>query len=222
MPSSRANGLALDEQGRLLAAEHQTRRLSRTEPGGVVTVVDVYEGDRFNSPNDIVVASDGTIYFTDPDYGLANPGDRELSFNGVYRVQGSTVTLEWPGVVGSNQPNGIALSPDESVVYVTDTQAGTLLAWDRAMDGSLSGQRTLAQGLPTPDGMCIDDLGNIYVATWGNGIEIFSPDAAHWGAIPMPRAASNCAFGGPARRTLYVTAHEGLYRVSVPMPGSPY
>lgn len=223
-PSDQANGLALNNDGLLLAAEHASRRVSLTIPGGSVqTLVEFYQGLRFNSPNDLAVADDGDLYFTDPDYGLANPGLRELAFNGLFRVDGAgAASAEWEGTIGVNQPNGVALSPDQSIVYVTDTQAGTLLAWDRQGDGSLTSPRVLASGLPTPDGMCIDDHGNVYVATWGNGIEIYSRDGARWGSIAIPRAASNCAFGGPGRSMLYVTAHEGLYSVHMPVPGTPY
>jgi gluconolactonase len=216
---------ALDGMGRLLAAEHGSRSVTRTEIGGGITaLVSTFQGMRLNSPNDIAVASDGTLYFTDPDYGLANPlVQRELAFNGVFRIApGGGLSAEWQGVVGQNEPNGIALSPDESTVYVTDTQAGALLAFDRAANGVLSNRRTLASGLVIPDGMCIDDDGNVYVATWANTIEIVAPDGAGWGSIPVPRQATNCAFGGAARQTLYVTAHEGVYRVQMPVAGTPY
>lgn len=224
-PSAMSNGLALDGLGRLLAAEHGSRSVTRTEfGGGVTTLVSTFQGLRLNSPNDIAVASDGTLYFTDPDYGLTNPlVQRELAFNGVFRIApGGGLTAEWQGVVGQNEPNGIALSLDESTVYVTDTQAGALLAFDRAPDGSLANRRTLASGLVIPDGLCTDDDGNVYIATWANTIEVFAPDGARWGSVLVPRQATNCAFGGASRQTLYVTAHEGLYRVQMPVPGAPY
>ncbi len=222
MPSGNANGLALDLQGRLLAAEHGPRRLSLTETGGsVVTLTDRYQGLRYNSPNDLAVASDGTIYFTDPDYGLADPGLREIPFNGLYRRDpDGTVVAEWEGAIGVNQPNGVALSPDQGTIYVTDTQAGELLAWTRAASGALSQPRVLAAGLPIADGICVDVEGNIYVATWGNGIEVYSPDGAHWGTVPIPSQATNCAFGDSDGHTLYVTAQQAVYRLRVPLGGA--
>lgn len=222
-PSARANGLALDSSDRLLAAEHENRRLSLTGADGIpVTFADRFNMLRFNSPNDIVVADDGTVYFTDPDYGLAVPADREIPFNGLFRVHPGGVSAEWQGQIGSNQPNGVALSPDQLTLYATDSQAGTLRAWTRMPDGTLTDARVLAGGLFIPDGLCIDDDGNILVSTWSNTIELFTPDGARWGAIPVPFAATNCAFGGDERRTLYVTAQQGLYRVRMPIPGSPY
>jgi len=214
-PSDHANGLATDVAGDLLAAEHATRRVSREDGGGVVTtVVDTYLGQRFNSPNDIAVRSDGTIYFTDPDFGLAVPGDRELAFNGLFRrAPDGTLAVEWAGTLGANEPNGVALSPDEGTLYATDTQAGELLAWSVASDGSLFAPRVVASGSNTPDGLCIDSLGNLYVATWASSVEVYAPDGTRWGRIAIPRAATNCGFGGNALTSLYVTAHEGLYRI---------
>ena len=222
-PSGRANGLALDGQGLLLAAEHGPRRLSQTQANGqVVTLSDRYQGMRYNSPNDLVVADNGQIYFTDPDYGLADPGQRELPFNGLFRRNpDGSVVAEWEGAIGFNQPNGVALSPAQDLLYLTDTQAGQLLAWDRAADGSLSNPRVLAEGLPIADGLCVDTQGNVLVATWGNGIQIHAPDGTPWGAISLPRQATNCAFGDSDGRTLYVTAQQGLYRLRLPLAGEP-
>lgn len=223
MPSGQANGLALDSAGRLLAAEHGPRRISITlANGSVQTLTDHYQGMRYNSPNDLAVAGTGQIYFTDPDYGLADPGLRELPFNGVFRRDpDGSVQLEWPGVIGTNQPNGIGLAPDQATLYLTDTQAGQLLAFDVGGSGALGNQRVLASGLPIPDGLCLDSLGNVYVATWGNGIEVYSADGAHWGTIPIPHQATNCAFGDADRHTLYITAQQALYRLRMPLPGNP-
>jgi len=221
-PSGQANGLATDINGDLLAAEHLTRRVSRTDSmGTVTTLVDTYMGDRFNSPNDIAVRSDGTIYFTDPAYGLANPLDRELPFNGLFRrTPAGVLTAEWMGATSSG-PNGVSLSPDETVLYMAETAAGTIQAWDVAVDGALSNQRTFATGLFIPDGTCVDTRGNLYVATWANNVTVFSPLGDRWGTIGIPRQATNCAFGGTGNLTMYVTAHEGLYSTSMAVPGIP-
>ncbi len=216
-PSDEANGLENDTNGDLLAAEHAGRRISRTDSiGTVTTVVDNYLGDAFNSPNDLEVRSDGTLYFTDPHYGLANPGDREIPFNGLYRrTPVGVLTAEWMG--GTTEgPNGVVLSPDESRLYMAKSDSGEIFVWDVAPDGSLSNQRTFASGLTIPDGMCVDPAGNVYVATWAGTVEVFDPTGAAWDSLPLPRQATNCALGGADGKSLYVTAHEGLYRYALP------
>jgi gluconolactonase len=221
-PSDMANGLATDVNGDLLACEHAARRVTRTDGVGTVTaVVSTFMGDAFNSPNDVAVRSDGVLYFTDPPYGLADPLDREIAFNGLFRVAGGTTTAEWMGDASLSGPNGVVLSPDEGTLYLSDTESGEVRAFDVALDGTLSGERVFASGLTTPDGMCVDVAGNVYVATWGGTVEIFSPAGDAWGAIAFPRLPANCAFGGADGRTLYVTAHEGLYRVAMTIPGLP-
>jgi gluconolactonase len=215
-PSDQSNGLALDTVGNLLAAEQGTRRVSTTDANTGVrsTLVSLYQGMRFNSPNDMDMRADGTLYFTDPDYGLSNPpAQRELPFNGLFRRRpDGSLVLEWAGTVGVNEPNGASLSPNANYLYVSDSQQGVLHRYDVASDGSLSGDRILASGLSTPDGMCIDLRGNVYVGTT-NAIQVFAGDGARWGAIAIPHAASNCAFGDSDGRSLYVTAQQGLYRV---------
>lgn len=220
-PSDQANGLALDIDGTLLAAEHATRRLSRTQAGGtVVSLVETWMGDRFNSPNDLAVRSDGTVYFTDPDYGLADLNDRELAFNGLFRLTSvGVVEVEWQGTPPVNQPNGIALSPDETVLYLVDTEQGEIRAFDVAADGSLSGERLFAGSLSVPDGLCVDRGGNVWVATWGEGLVALAPDGSRWGAVALPNAATNCTFGETFDRDLYVTTLDTLYRLRAVWPG---
>ncbi|MBI2892391.1 MAG: SMP-30/gluconolactonase/LRE family protein [Deltaproteobacteria bacterium] len=219
-PSGKSNGLALDTDGRLLAAEHSNRRVSRTmEDGSIVTVADRYEGARLSSPNDIVVRSDGTIYFTDPPYGLADQRDRELDFNGVFRLDpaGELGTI-WEGDPSDSGPNGIALSPDERMLYVSDSSQALVRAFDVHPDGTADGERIFVETSPVPDGMAMDRAGNLFVST-SAGIEVFAPDGARWGTIPVPREPANCAFAGPDAKTLYVTAVEGLYRVDLAIAG---
>jgi gluconolactonase len=219
-PSDMANGLANDVGGELLAAEHGTRRVSRTDGvGTVTTVADSYMGMSLNSPNDIAVRSDGTIYFTDPPYGI-DPLDQELPFNGVFRMDTSDVlTAEYQGAL-AERPNGVVLSPDESTLYVSDTVLETVTAWSVAVDGSLSNPTTFATGVAVADGMCVDTAGNLYVSAL-SGVEVFAPDGMHWGTIAVPRQPSNCAFGGAGALTLYITAREGLYSVAAVVPGIP-
>lgn len=217
MPSGEANGLATLPDGRLLAAEHANRRVSVTEDDGtVVALAESFEGGRFNSPNDLVVRSDGTVYFTDPPYGLT--GARELDFNGVFRVaRDGAITAEWRGAIES-RPNGIALSPDESVLYVADTVGGVVRAYDVAADGSTSGERTFAEGTPNADGMAVDERGNLYVTT-SEGVAVLAPDGARWGTIEVPQVPANCAFGDVDRHTLYITARTALYAVRLAVRG---
>lgn len=216
--SGNANGLASDTDGLLLAAEHGNRRVSRTMAGGqVVDVATHYMSLRLNSPNDIAVRSDGTIYFTDPPYGIA-PSDQELSFNGVFRLPpGGTLTAEWEGAL-TTRPNGIGLSPDQTVLYVADT-TGPVRAYDVATDGSLSNERVFTSDVSTADGMCIDVAGNVLVTT-DTGVRAFAPNGSPWGTIAVPEVPANCTYGGSDRRTLYITARTGLYQVQMVVPGT--
>lgn len=167
--SGNSNGLDSDVDGLLLAAEHGNRRLSRTlSDGTIVDVASEYQGDPLNSPNDIAVRSDGTIYFTDPPHGRDQDPERVfvLEFNGVFRVPpaGDELIAEWEGEKESENPNGLVLSPDESILYVAVDSAHRVMAFDVNLDGSLSGQRTFLDNVPGPDGMAVDTGGNLFVA----------------------------------------------------------
>lgn len=220
-PTGRSVGLDIDPLGLLLACEFSGRRISRTQTDGtVVTVVDRYNGMRLNSPNDLVVRSDGTIYFTDPPYGLLNPTDSELGFSGLFRVtpQGEPVLeRQWP--IATGRPNGVELSPNESILYLTDTDARTVTAFDVAADGSLSGDRPFVDNLIEADGMAVDRDGNVFIA-FGGGISVHAPDGTSWGVIQVGELPANVAFGGDDRLTLYITARSSLYRTQMVIPGA--
>jgi gluconolactonase len=216
-----SNGLALDRQGRLLIAEHGDRRLSRLEPDGSVSVVaDRYDGKRLNSPNDIAVKSDGSIYFTDPPYGLPqqakDPG-RELPFSGIFRVAGGAVQLLAQELAF---PNGIGFSPDERSLYVanSDVARRIWMRYDVRPDGTLANGSVFydasgetARGIP--DGLTIDAAGNLF-ATGPGGVLIISPSGTLLGRIELPEPPANCAWGEDGK-TLYMTARTSIYKVRV-------
>jgi len=219
-PSGNSNGLTFDQQGRLIACEHGTRRVSRTEPDGrVVPLATHYQGKRLNSPNDVVVKSDGSIYFTDPPYGV-QPEKRELSFQGVYRIApDGTLTLLADDF---DRPNGLAFSPDESILYVDDTTQRHVRAFDVLPDGTLANGRIFAEmhspATGGPDGMKLDVEGNLYV-TGPGGTWLFDPEGNHLGTLVTPEKPANLAFGDTDRRTLYITARTSVYRVRTKLPG---
>jgi len=221
-PSDNSNGLTLDRQGRLVACHHGTRSVTRTERDGkVVSIADRYEGKRLNSPNDVCVRSDGTIYFTDPPYGLLKPEDRELPFQGVYRITlAGNLNLE---VRDFEKPNGLAFSPDEKTLYIDDSAKRHIRAFDVAPDGRLSNSRIFAnmddpQGVGSPDGMKLDVTGNIY-CTGPSAIWLFDPSGKLLGKLRPPEKPSNLAWGDTDWKTLYVTARTSVYRIRVNIRG---
>lgn len=220
--SGNSNGLTLDRQGRLVACEHGNRRVSRTEPdGSIITLADQYDGGRLNSPNDVVVKSDGTIYFTDPPYGIA-PEQREQPCNGVYRIlpDGTIERL----IDDFDRPNGLAFAPDESVLYIDDSPRRHVRAFDVLSDGRLANSRIIADmdhpQPGSPDGMKVDAEGHLYVAG-ATGVWVFEPDGTHLGVIATPERPANCAWGDADRQTLYITARTSLYRIRTRIPGVP-
>lgn len=219
-PSGHSNGLTFDQKRRLVACEHSNRRVSRTEPDGEITVLaDRYKGKRLNSPNDVVVKSDGSIYFTDPPYGI-RPEEQEQPFNGVYRIskEGALTLL----VSDFDRPNGLAFSPDEKYLYIADTARAHIRVFEVKPDGTLGRGRVFAemksQEPGAADGMKVDKEGNLY-ATGPGGVWVFSPSGEHLGTIKMPEVTANCAFGDRDGRTLYMTASKGLYRIRLRIPG---
>lgn len=223
-PSGNSNGLTLDKSRRLIACEHSTRRLTRTEPDGAITVLaERYQGKRLNSPNDVVVRSDGSIYFTDPPYGLADlTAWKELPFNGVYRLapDGELVLL----VDDFDRPNGLAFSPDETVLYVNDTARRHIRAFDVSENGSISNGRILiemqAPESGAPDGMKIDQEGNIY-CTGPGGFWIIEPGGKSLGRLTLPELPANFAWGDADWKSLYLTTRTSLYHLRLNVPGIP-
>jgi len=215
-PSGNSNGLTYDKKSRLIACEHGNRRVSRIEKDGSYTVLaDKFRGKRLNSPNDVIVKSDGTIYFTDPPYGI-KPEEQELPFQGVFRLKPENKELTLL-VDDFNKPNGLAFSPDEKVLYIADSsELRHIRAFDVNRDGTLSNGRLFAEirsDLPgAPDGMKVDVEGHLYVSAAG-GVWIFSDKGEHLGVIKTPEIPANCAFGDRQWKSLFITARTSLYRI---------
>lgn len=223
-PSGYSNGLTVDRDRRLIACEQSTRRLTRTEFDSSITEIAArYQGKRLNSPNDVVVRSDGSIYFTDPPYGLTNLTVwKETPFNGVYRLapDGELVLL----VDDFQGPNGLAFSPDEAILYVNDTMRRHIRAFDVNPDGSLSNGRVLIE-MKTPepgfpDGMTVDKAGNIF-CTGPAGFWIIEPSGKSLGRVTLPELPANFAWGDSDWKTLYLAARTSIYRMRLPNPGIP-
>jgi len=230
-PSSNANGNTRDRQGRLVTCEHGTRRVTRTEYDGSLTVIaDRFDGKPLNSPNDVVVKSDGTIWFTDPPFGLNDyEGHRaspELPTN-LYRFDPSTESLE---VVADDvlSPNGLAFSPDESRLYVVQSRAKprNIVAFD-VMDGKMLRNKTVVIdcGPGIPDGLRVDEDGNLWCG-WGmgsselDGVMVFAPNGERIGRIALPERCANLCFGGLHRNRLFMAASQSVYALYVNTRGA--
>lgn len=236
-----SNGMTLDQRGRLTVAGHAQRdiwRLESMNPKAQATILaDSYQGKKLNSPNDLVYKSDGSLYFTDPPYGLRKQSDqdpeKQLQVNGVYRIPNAST--QKPGAAPARdrlqllikdlpRPNGIAFSPDEKYLYVDNTEPKKV--WMRyrvkedgtLTDGKVFYDATGETGRGSPDGMKVDLKGNIYSAGPG-GVWIFSPEGKVLGRILMPEVVSNVAWGGADRKTLYITATTSIYRIQLKVPG---
>ena len=223
------NGLLLDNEGRLVMCNHGLRALTRLNDNYTHTILaDKYEGRRLNSPNDGIYKSNGDLYFTDPSYGLEginNSIHKEIPYNGVYRLtpEGDVTLL----TTDLTNPNGIGFSPDESVLYVaqSDPEAPIWRAFDVNEDGSLANSHLFFDatthlqegGKGLPDGLAVDQMGNIY-ATGPGGVLIFDPDGTHLGTIQTGEATANCAFGDDGS-TLYITADMYLMRIRLKTTG---
>ena len=222
-----SNGLTFDPEGRLTLCQHGNRRVLRVEPHGDSTVVaDRYDGKRLNSPNDLVYRSDGTLYFTDPPFGLPETFDdpkKELPFSGVFMVQDGLVTLVDDGLAG---PNGVALSPDERVLYVGnwDPRRRVVMRYPVAADGRAGPgevffDMTHADGDDGIDGIKVDAAGNLFVCGPG-GVWVLSPEGRHLATIRFPEDPHNLAWGDDDRRSLFVTAQTSVYRLRTRVPGT--
>jgi gluconolactonase len=233
-PSNNANGNTRDRQGRLVTCEHDARRVTRTEYDGAVSVIcDRFDGKRLNSPNDVVVKSDGSIWFTDPQFGILGyyEGHRdtaELPMN-VYRVDGASGAVS---VVadGLNAPNGLCFSPDEAKLYIVESRAEprNIRVYDVVDDGRrLKGGKILIDSGPqgTPDGLRCDVDGNLWCG-WGmsaelDGVRVFSPAGEPIGHIALPERCANLCFGGRHRNRLFMAASHSLYSLYVNTQGAP-
>jgi gluconolactonase len=221
-----SNGLALDPQGRLTINQHGNHAIAGIdEHGGLVRLVDSYQGKRLNSPNDLVYRSDGALFFTDPPFGLPKFGDdprKELPYSGVFLLSNGDLKLLNNDLTG---PNGIAFTPDEKQIYVGnwDPQRKVVMRYDVA-DGTFSNPTVFADLTPIPgedaiDGVKVDSEGNVYVSGPG-GLQIYSAAGKHLGTVIPPKHPHNFAWGGEDGRTLYMTARSGLYRMPLLIPGS--
>ena len=236
-PSGNSNGLTLDPDGNVLACEHSGRRVSRSPyvaagpDGAGHDLSAMFEGHRFNSPNDLVRQSSGAIYFTDPTYGLARPGQEnrlggpdqqaELDFRGVYRVDtDGTLTMLTDEFT---QPNGLAFSPNESQLYIGDSQDGIIRRYDVTSDGTLSGTVIFAdqsgdERRGNPDGMKVDEEGRLWT-TGAGGVSVYEPDGHRLGVFETEEHAANLTFGGAEFATLFLAAGTSVYSVETAVRG---
>jgi gluconolactonase len=239
-PEPGSNGMTLDPDGRVTVAGHARRnvwRLETLDPHATVTVLaDSYQGKKLSSPNDLVYRSDGSLYFTDPPYGLPTQQDtdpeKELKVNGVYRIPnarqhkaGAPPDRDQLQLIISDlpRPNGIAFSPDEKVLYIADSGDKVWMRYTVHPDGSVSDGKLLLDAKTDktpggPDGIRVDKKGNIYGSGPG-GVWIISPEGKHLGTIKVPEVVANVAWGDKDGKTLYITASTSLYRIKLSVPG---
>ena len=240
-PSNNANGHTRDLQGRLVSCEHLTRRITRTEHDGSVTVLaDRFEGQRLNSPNDIVCTRDGALWFTDPPFGIhgfweGEPAEPELPFQGVFRLDPASGRLQ-AMITDLAGPNGLAFSPDGSVLYVVESRAKPhrlIWGWDVGADGALSSKRLIvdAQGPGALDGFAVDVKGHLWCG-WGSdgspgadvqaldGVRVFTPQGQAIAHIHLPERCANVCFGGRHRNRLFMAASHSLYALHVNVQGA--
>ncbi|MEZ0067415.1 gluconolactonase [Streptacidiphilus sp. MAP12-20] len=226
-PAGHPNGHALDAAGRLVSCEQGARRITRTEHDGSVTVLaERYRGKRLNSPNDLVIADDGAIWFTDPTYGIKSDyegvqAESELGVRNLYRLE--PVSGECAVMAdGFTQPTGIGFAPDGSRLYVADSGANHLLAFDVKDDGTLGSGEVFASADAVPrvhfDSLDIDTDGRIWLAV-GAGVRCYDPDGTLLGRILTPESASHVTFGGPKRNRLFITASTSLYAITLTVTG---
>lgn len=220
VPAAGSNGLALGPAGKLLAATHDTQSLSlfAVRDGAREDLALRTGGKRFNSPNDLVLRSDGNVYFTDPDYQLGSRSS-DTGVTAAYRLRNLEATDAQPFETGLRQPNGIALSPDERTLYLSST-GSELYAYALAEDGAVGSRRVFARP-GASDGLGIDCAGNVYT-TVAAGVLVLSAAGETLGTITLAEQPANVAFGGPDHRTLFITARTRVYTVQLAVPGFPY
>ncbi len=233
-PSNKGNGMTIDHDGRLIVCEHVTSSVVRMDPdgrgGGREVLATHYEGRELNSPNDVVVKSDGAIYFTDPTYGRM-PGfgierEQDLDIQGVYRIApggGDPQLL----VDDFDQPNGLCFSTDESLLYINDTTRAHIRVFDVAGDGTIANSRVLADGIGSGsleigdlvDGMKLDERGNVWV-TGPGGVCVFDAQGEHIGTVEVPENVGNINWGGPDWNQLFIPATTSVYRIQCKVSGN--
>lgn len=226
-PAGHPNGNTIDRQGRLVTCEHSGRRVSRTEHDGTITVIaDQYQGKRLNSPNDVVVKSDDSVWFTDPPYGIVSDyegiqGESEQDANHVFRVDPATGEVR-SVITALDRPNGLAFSPDERRLYVSDTggaRRGQMRVFDVGDDGELSGGDLFATcDAGAFDGFRVDTAGRVW-ASAHDGVHCFDPDGTLLGKVLVPEVVANVAFGGARRNRLFMAGTTSLYAVYLPVNG---
>jgi gluconolactonase len=218
-PSANSNGLTFDAQGRLLLAQTGLRRVARRDTAGTITSLAAsYQGKKLNSPNDLVVKSDGSVFFTDPPFNVPAGQTRELSFSGIFRISPSgTLQLLDSTLV---EPNGICFSPDESHLYVDNSSQRVIYVWDVINDSTIAGKHPFASMNPAgyADGMKVDPAGNVFCAG-PLGIWVFAPTGAVLDTILVPGQTTNCNWGETDRKTLFMTAGNSVYRIRLATTG---
>lgn len=225
-PAGYANGNTLDRQGRVLTCEQVGRRVTRTEHDGSIAVVAAgWNGGRFNSPNDVVVGSDDSIWFTDPSYGIDNDyegfiADAEIDGCHLYRVDPASGACQ-PAATDFEQPNGLAFSLDETVLYVVDSHRNHIRRFDVHPDGTLSGGDVLCECTDGQfDGIRVDTRGRIWAAA-GDGLHCFDPDGSLLGKLLVPEIVTNLTFGGLKRNVMFITAATSVYSLMLNATGAP-
>ncbi|MEU6996108.1 SMP-30/gluconolactonase/LRE family protein [Streptomyces sp. NPDC046465] len=228
-PAGHINGNTLDREGRLISCEQGNRRVTRTEPDGRITVLaERYEGKRLNSPNDAVVRSDGSVWFSDPDFGITSDyegfrAEPEIDGRNVYRIDPATGEVRL-AADGFGAPNGLVFSPDERQLYVSDTRGGCIRVFDVREDGTLSDGKVFAEatdGVSRFDNIRFDDGGRLWAAAIEGGVHCYDPDGTLIGRLRVPEPVSNIAFGGPKNNRLFITATSSLYSLVMAVTGLP-
>ncbi|GAA1936218.1 SMP-30/gluconolactonase/LRE family protein [Kitasatospora viridis] len=223
------NGNTLDREGRLITCEQGNRRVTRTEHDGTLTVLAEYwQGRRLNSPNDATVAADGTVYFSDPDFGIGSDYEghrapREIEANNVYRIDPRTGEVSL-AADGFGAPNGLVLSPDGRRLYVSDTRAGRIRVFDVGPDGTLSDGGVFAEASGRPgarfDNIRFDDGGRLWAAAMDDGVHCYHPDGTLLGRLRVPETVANITWGGAKRNRLFIAAETSIYSVVMAVTGT--